>query len=149
MLLYLDSSAWVKRYFRELGSVWMNQQFERGSALGASTLGLIEVTATCARKRDAGALGAARFQEITDRLRNDWNGFFQMELTSDVVERSLDLAGTFGLRGADSVHLASAMALREKLALDAGAFAFITSDLELKAAALKAGLTVIDPQDLP
>jgi len=29
MLLYLDSSAWVKRYFRELGSVWMNQQFER------------------------------------------------------------------------------------------------------------------------
>lgn len=27
MLCYLDSSAWVKRYFRELGSGWINQEF--------------------------------------------------------------------------------------------------------------------------
>jgi hypothetical protein len=59
----------------------------------------------------------------------------------------LELASTFGLRGADSVHLASAVILREELALDTDAFAFVVSDLELKAAALKAGLAVLDPQE--
>jgi hypothetical protein len=64
-----------------------------------------------------------------------------------VVRRSLELASTFGLRGADSVHLASALILREKLAVEAEEFALVASDLELKAAALKAGLAVIDPQE--
>jgi predicted nucleic acid-binding protein len=63
MLFYLDSSAWVKRYFRESGSGWMNQQFEQEIPMGTSTLGLIEVTATCARKQVAGAIDAFRFPD--------------------------------------------------------------------------------------
>ena len=27
-LLYLDSSAWLKRYFQEPGSAWMMRRFE-------------------------------------------------------------------------------------------------------------------------
>jgi len=146
MLFYLDASAWVKRYFREPGTGWIHQQFEQENPLGGSTLGLIEVTATCARKRNAGAIDGARFQEIKNRLLEDWNGFFQLELTPEVVERSLDLASTFALRGADSVQLASVMILKEKLALDEDAITLVTSDQELRVAALKAGLLVTDPQ---
>jgi predicted nucleic acid-binding protein len=147
MLCYLDSSAWVKRYFRELGSGWINQEFAHGTLLGSSTLGLIEVTATCARKRAAGAIDAVRFQQIEAGLLDDWSGFFQVELTQDVLDRSLELAGIWALRGADSVHLASALILKAELAIEANEFAFVTSDLELKAAALKAGLAVLDPQE--
>jgi rRNA-processing protein FCF1 len=46
-----------------------------------------------------------------------------------------------------SVHLASALHLRDDLAIDAGEFALVTSDRELKSAALKAGLAVVDPQE--
>jgi len=147
MLFYLDSSAWVKRYIREPGSGWINREFEHGILLGGSTLGLIEVTATCARKRAAGAIDAVRFQRIEDDLLDDWSGFFQMDVTPDVVERSLRLASVGALRGADSVHLASAIILQAKLAIEANEFAFVTSDLELKAAALKTGLAVLDPQE--
>ena len=94
MLFYLDSSAWVKRYFRERGSGWINQEFAHEILLGGSTLGLIEVTATCARKRTAGAIDAVRFQQIEDDLLDDWSGFFQMELTPEVVERSLELGAS-------------------------------------------------------
>ncbi len=80
-LFYIDASAWVKRYFQEAGSTWINQQFEQGSLMGASTLGLIEVAATCARKRTAGAIDVARFQQIEIDLRDDWNGLFQVGLT--------------------------------------------------------------------
>jgi rRNA-processing protein FCF1 len=33
------------------------------------------------------------------------------------------------------------------LAIDAGEFALVTSDQELKSAAMKAGLAVVDPQE--
>jgi len=105
------------------------------------------VTATCARKRTAGAIDAVRFQQIEDDLLDDWSGFFQMELTPEVVERSLELASIWALRGADSVHLASAVILKAKLAIEANEFRFVTSDLELKAAAVKAGLAMLDPQE--
>jgi hypothetical protein len=59
MTYYLDSSAWVKRYFEETGSDWVDSLFEGGHLLSCSTLGLIEVMATAARKRAAGAVDAA------------------------------------------------------------------------------------------
>src|ERR1035438_7384446 len=146
-VFYLDSSAWVKRCVREHGSVWINQQFEHEVLMGSSTLGLIEGMATFARKRTAYAIDAVRFQQIENDVLDDWSGFFQMELTQDVVEQSLELASTCALRGADSVHLASAVILKAKLAIEANEFAFVTSDLELMAAALKTGLAVLNPRE--
>jgi hypothetical protein len=65
----------------------------------------------------------------------------------DAVERTLQLARIYALRGADCVHLASAVILKARLALEANEFALVTSDQELKAAALKAGLAVVDPNE--
>jgi predicted nucleic acid-binding protein len=126
-LFYIDASAWVKRHFQEVGSGWVNRQFEQGMLMGASTLGLIEVAAACARKRTAGAIDAGRFQQI------------------ETVERSLEVVRTCALRGADCTHLASAVILKERLAIQTSEFALVTSDQELKAAALKTGLNVVDP----
>lgn len=144
-LLYLDASAWVKRYFQEDGSGWVNQQFEQESLMAASTLGLIEVAATCARKRAAGVQDAGRDSRIEIDLLEDWEGLFQMDLTVETLDRSLEVARTYALRGADCVHLASALILKEQLAVEASEFALVTSDQELKAAALKLGLHVVDP----
>jgi hypothetical protein len=60
---------------------------------------------------------------------------------------SQDAYDASALRGSDSVHLASALQLRDDLRIDAGEFVLVTSDQELKAAALKAGLAVLDPQE--
>ena len=144
-VLYFDASAWVKRYYQEDGSRWVTQQFDDGSLIGASTLGLIEVAATFARKRTAGALDASRDRQIEIYLLDDWEGMFQVDLTAEAVAQSLNVARTFALRGADCTHLASAVILKERLALQAGEFALVTSDQELKTAALKFGLNVLDP----
>jgi hypothetical protein len=98
-------------------------------------------------KADCGCDSCLISQQIEADVVNDWNGFFQMELTSDVVERSLELARIYALLGADCVQLASAVILKEKLELESDEFTFITSDLELKAAALRSGLMVLDPQE--
>jgi hypothetical protein len=43
--------------------------------------------------------------------------------------------------------LASALVPKEQLEPDSREFALVTPDRELKAAALKAGLTVVEPQE--
>ena len=146
MLYYLDSSAWVKRYFDEVGSGYVNGLFERHQSFGCSPLGLIEVGATMARKRRAGEVTREEFGPKRASLLKDWGRFLRMDMTSAVVERAVDLTDAHGLRGADSVHLASAMILKEEMELASHDFTLVTSDGEMKIAAQRAGLAVVDPQ---
>jgi predicted nucleic acid-binding protein len=147
MVYYLDSSAWVKRYFEERGSDWVDGLFEESQLLSCSTLGLVEVMATAARRRAAGAIDAAGFTETKDWLLEEWGSFLWVGVTPEVVDRSLKVTEGFALRGSDSVHLASALQLRDDLGIDAVEFALVTSDQELKSAAQKAGLAAVDPQE--
>jgi uncharacterized protein len=135
MLYYLDSSAWVKRYFEERGSAWVDGLFEQDNLLSCSTLGLIEVMATAVRKCAGGAIDAAGLAETKSWLMDEWGSFLWVGLAPEVVERSLEIADAFALRGSDSVHLASALQLRGDLGIDSDEFTFVTSDQELKAAA--------------
>jgi predicted nucleic acid-binding protein len=146
MLYYLDSSAWAKRYFEETGSEAVNSLFEQAPLMACSPLGLIEVGSTMARKRKAGEATREEFGPMRASLLKDWQRFLQIDITPSVVLRAFDATGVYGLRGADSLHLASALALKEQLDPDSQEFALVTSDRELKAAALKAGLAVVDPQ---
>ena len=50
---YLDASAWVKRYYWESGTRWVQALFAQNPAIACTSLGLIEVMATLARKRKA------------------------------------------------------------------------------------------------
>ena len=47
---YLDASAWVKRYYHESGTTWVQSLFEHNQVLACASLGLVEVMATLARK---------------------------------------------------------------------------------------------------
>jgi len=77
MLYYLDSSAWVKRYFEERGSAWVDGLFEQEHLLSCSTLGLVEVRATAARKCAGGAIDAAGLAE-TEGLADGRVGWFSL-----------------------------------------------------------------------
>lgn len=50
------------------------------------------------------------------------------------------------VRGADAVHLASALLLQKRLAEDDDQLIFIASDHELNRAAQASGLIVVDPE---
>jgi predicted nucleic acid-binding protein len=148
MVYYLDSSAWVKRYFDEPGSGKVNHLFEQQSEmLGCSPLGLIEVGSVLARKRKAGEVEPGELKSKRASLLKDWRHFLWVEVTSKVVERAFDITETYGLRGADTLHLASALELKDDLDLNVNEFTLVTSDHELKAAALQSGLIILDPQE--
>lgn len=132
---YLDASAWVKRYYQERGSTWVQRLFRDNQTLGCASLGLIEVVATLARKRKAGAIDRSHFERKAKEVKEDWDRFVKVHLTGETVELAKSLAGDLALRGADAVHLASALLIRRRLADEDDRLIFVTSDSELKEAA--------------
>lgn len=145
-IYYLDASAWVKRHQQEDGSEWMGQFWRPHVRLACATLGLIKVLAAVARRHAANAVGAEATSRVLDAVRGDYNAFTQIALDEALLNMACELAARRRLRGADCVHLASAMLLRQVQADD---IVVITSDAELLNAACGEGFAVLDPASNP
>lgn len=146
---YLDASAWVKRYYQEPGAAWVQHLFSGNPFLACAPLGLIEVMATLARKGKGPGLPQATLNQQAFALQQDWQLFIKINLTSSVIQPAVDVTKTFALRGADAIHLASALELQQRFVDQTDQLIVVTSDHELFQAAQLSGLTVIDPVQSP
>jgi predicted nucleic acid-binding protein len=72
-------------------------------------------------------------------------GFYQVPMLASVIDSALSLARKEALRGADALHLASAVLLAAFLEERRNDLVFVGSDRELNALAERLGLSVIDP----
>lgn len=110
-LVYFDSSAFVKLLINEEGSDLAAQLWDGCDAALSSRLAYPEVRAALAAAArnhdlDEGCLASA--EQLWEEY---WATTRAVELTPTVERRAGELAGRHKLRGADSVHLASALTL--------------------------------------
>ncbi len=140
---YLDSSAWVKRYARETGSEWLADLVESWAVFTCASLGFIEVLASLFRRRKAGDLHQPNFDAALRAFQDDRRRFVEVQLTDEVLNTAGDVVHRFALRGADAVHLASALVVRRRFENET--VTLVASDRELNAAAQAAGFIVLDP----
>ncbi len=123
MILYLDTSAYVRAYVREAGHdlIWNAAQ----SALEIAThlITYAEMRAALARMKRMGRLVEAEIGSIKERFEQDWRITLKIAPTEAMIRRAGDLAERFGLRGYDSVHLAAAESLRVEQGTDLLRFA--------------------------
>src|SRR5437667_3008929 len=80
-------------------------------------------------------------------MGRDWGRFIQIQLTTETMDLAKDLARNMALRGADAVHLASALVLQRRFADAEDRLVFVASDRELKEAAQSSGIAIIDPEE--
>jgi predicted nucleic acid-binding protein len=139
-LFYLDASAWVKRYVQEPGSAWVHGLFDRQERIASSTLGYLEVTAALSRR-----LSQADFARVEPRLETDWQNMARLPITGEMMDRAVDLARQYKLRGADAVHLATALDLQKTLAAINESVVLVASDEELLKGAQASGLRLENP----
>jgi predicted nucleic acid-binding protein len=144
---YLDASAWVKRYYRETGTAWVPDLFAHDPTMACASLGVVEVMATLARKVKAREVSRSRLARKVQELEKDWRQFIQIHFTAEAVDRARDIARQRALRGADAVHLASALLLQSRFAEEDDRLVLVASDRELKEAAQASGLDVTDPEE--
>lgn len=144
---YLDASAWVKRYYQESGTAWVQNLFAHNRPLACASLGLIEVMATLARKGKAREINPSMLERKVQELEEDWKRFIQVRLSAEAVGIAKELARKLAIRGADAVHLSSALLLQKRLVEEDDQMILVTSDHELQEAARSSGLVAIDAEE--
>jgi uncharacterized protein len=144
--LYLDASAWVKRFYLERGSERLKDLLSQGDVLACSVLGVVEVIAALARKRRAGEIAGEACQAKLAEVEQDWGRFLQLGLGPGVLDLAKEAAGSGALRGADAIHFASLEMLRRRVSAEGHRVVLVASGLELLAAASSAGVDVMNPE---
>lgn len=110
-LVYFDSSAFVKLLAEEAGSGLAAELWDACDAAVASRLAYPEVCAALAAAARNHDLGKHDLDAAEHAWASYWAATRPVELTPAVEQHAGQLARLHALRGADAVHLASALAI--------------------------------------
>ena len=144
MILYLDTSALVKRYFREPYSDDVLSRWKSATQIVTSSVAYAETMASMYRKKRESDLADTLIRKIADTFHQDWESFIRVEV-NDMLNGTIDrIVEKYPLRGFDAIHLASAIVIHERLPED---FVFACFDDRLARAAQSEGLETFPPKD--
>ena len=145
MILYLDSSALVKRYVAEIGSQEVAQAMTQAQVSGTVVMARAEMAAAFAKAVRMAALTEEEAKTCLDQFRRDWPHLVRTRVTEATVARADQFAWQYHLRGYDAVHLAAAVLWQEILG---ELVTMATFDLKLWQVATQVGILTY-PADLP
>ncbi len=137
MILYLDTSALVKRYFAESFSQQVIDKWNESEVIVTSSVAYAETMSTIYRKQKDENLDDEVVQDIVGLFQTDWTSFIRVDV-ADHLNALIDrLVHAYFLRGFDTVHLASALLVHDRLSHH---FFFACFDQRLNQAARIEGL---------
>jgi len=139
-IVYFDSSALVKLLVEETGSGLAAELWDGCDAAVASRLAYPEVRAALAAAARNHDLDEQDLDAAEAAWQEYWAATRPVEFTAVVERHAGQLAGLHALRGADAVHLASALAIADPALIVA------VWDRRLHAGAAAAGLRVAPAQ---
>lgn len=115
MILYLDTSALVKRYFEEPFSGEIIARWKASCEIVTSSVAYAEAMAAFQRKKRDAEVADDVILELEKLLRNEWQGFIRIEV-NDELNATIDrVVRKYPLRGFDAIHLASALVVFERI----------------------------------
>jgi predicted nucleic acid-binding protein len=139
MILYLETSALIKRYVIETGSKEVNALIESADTVGSAMLTRVEMASALAKAVRMSWVETDIAQNAWQDFLSHWHSFARLSLTPALVEYASRLAWEHGLRGYDATHFAAALNWQETLDMS---ITLATFDRELWLAAKKTGLAV-------
>jgi predicted nucleic acid-binding protein len=143
-MIYLDSSALVKRYIRENGTEALQSIMSGAAELITSKLTYAEIWSAFMRKFREGGLEKNSLDEAADRFDKDWDHFFVVDFHDELLGTIKKLITRHALKAADAVHLSSALWIANETKSN---LTFIASDSGLLKAAEAEYLRVVNPID--
>ncbi len=141
-MIYFDSSALVKRYVQEEGSDQVNALLKEGSIPVVSRLAYPEILAALTRRHKAGEIETTAFERIKKAFKADWASIAVVEIHKEIFQFIDEVIAKHALKGADSIHLSTALWLNKAAKQDV---VFVASDLELLKAARAEKLGIYNP----
>ena len=139
MILYLDTSALIKRYVVEPGSREMIALMEQVDTVGSAMLTRVEMASALAKAVRLNWVEAKHAENAWQDFLSHWQSFTRLSVTTALIERASRLAWENRLRGYDATHFAAALIWQEALEMPV---TLVTYDRELWLAARKVEMAV-------
>lgn len=146
---FFDSSALVKRYVNEAGTVWVTSLIDpaAGHEIFLARISGVEVLSAIKRRERVRTTSPQDAQMAISTFRSDFAVFFTvLEISALLISEAMSLAERYDLRGYDAVQLAAALDVhRRRTALGLSLSALVSADHALNEAGRAEGFTVDDP----
>ena len=140
MIVYIDTSDLVKLYVDEIGSDAIKEIVRKAAIISTSKVAYAEARSAFARKQRDDGFSAKVLRKIVEDLNREWENYFLIEVTDGLIRSAGDIAEKHLLRGFDSIHLASAVNLKNKIGSEVY---FSSNDEKLNQAAEKEGIIIL------
>jgi predicted nucleic acid-binding protein len=127
VILYLDSSALVKFYLEERGSVEVREVYRDAEQAGTVLITKAEVSAGLAKAHRMGLVSEEDARKARSLFHKEWSGIIHVAVSEILTSRADDLAWPHGLRGYNAVHLAAALLWQESINLPISVATFDTN----------------------
>jgi predicted nucleic acid-binding protein len=139
MILYLDTSALIKRYIHENYSDEFISLVEGSDALGTSVITRVEMASAMSKSIRLGLVIEQVIAQSWQDFLEQWPAFIRLNITSGLLDRAAELVWEHGLRGYDAIHLSSAIIWQDALGMP---LLLATFDRNLWTAGAKTGIRV-------
>jgi uncharacterized protein len=149
---FFDSSALVKCYIAEIGTVWVTSLMDPAARnrLHVARVTAVEVVSAIARRARSGSLSAAHAAAALALFRVDFRTRFHIVgIRAALVNQAMRLTERHFLRAYDAVQLAAALPVHRYCCAVDLTLTLVSADADLNAAAIAEGLLVEDPNAHP
>jgi predicted nucleic acid-binding protein len=140
MILYVDTSALVKVFVDEVGSLWIRRVTDQAELVGTSALTYIETLSALARRQREKSLTAPSQHQAINQLSDRWSSCSVIPVTEQLIAVAAQLVLRYPLKAYDAIHLASAIELQTTVNRP---ITFAAFDDQLNRAAKKEKLRVL------
>ena len=148
-IYFMDSSALVKRYISETGSLWISGLFDPTlkNEVFVAAITSVEIVAAITRRAHGQSISATDAATVRNQFKDDLQTEYQViEIKENIIVSGMTLAETHRLRGYDAIQLAAGCAVNSLcIASGLASMIFVSADNELNIAASNEGLDVENP----
>ncbi len=142
MIIFLDTSAWIKFFIDEKGTseiqkFIVDESISEDNTFSASAVTYAEIYATLKRVLNDKRITKEQYNQIKNEFEEQWDNIDIPIVNASLIKQSGKLAEKYALKGCDAFQLASALTIEANI--------FVNSDHELSEAAADNNLFVWDP----
>ena len=134
MLVFFDTSAFVKRYISEPGTDAVLAWCDKATEIGLSGIALPEIVSAFCRLHREARITDTQYRQLKSLLLADIEDAAICDLTPAVLGQAVSSLEANVLRGMDAIHIGSAVVLKADI--------FVSSDKRQLDAAARAGLKI-------
>ncbi len=143
MIVYFDTSALLPLIVSEAGTAVSMRLWDEADDVVSTQLIVVEAAAAVALGNRIRRIADDEHDYVQNQVTRLSSDMILIDVTTPVVERAAKLAIAHGLRGYDSVHLATATLIRARDVV------FASGDQRLLRGAAAEGFTTVDTSGTP